>query len=521
MPSKTLLTRLANGFPGGSPRLTALIVGTSTALLYLFTPTADYYWDGITFALHIEKVAKLERGAALLFHQNHLLYDGLGYVLYCAGRALGLSIRALHLLQPFNALAGAIAVGVFFRIAWSVTHSRYATMISTAAFGVSAVWWKVATDADAYVVSILLMLTCASTLLGAKPRWFLAGFAFAGAMLVHQLASLFYPAAMVAVFTNRSVEKKLLFSAKLSALAWGATAIVYYLCARFFHDIRDPLGVVKWAVSNPSGVEASWNPLRGLALLPRGSLDMIVGHDLALYRSQGGSIEKVFSLAALLTAICFLGAFVRRVSNAELLRASFTLAPQARARWAACGPVLIAWIGSYSVFLLFWEPWQVLYRAFYLPAFALTLGLGLSSYQTAFPARSTALLVATLALFNFAFFISPHMRATSNPCIAAARSANHVWNAKTVIYFLDRNEADTSFEYFNDQTQWRRFTARERSGIDDEVQRASSQGGQIWLNKGAAESVGSEWLSKRAHGGEITLDSPFAPARYVELLPNR
>ncbi|MEK6287535.1 MAG: hypothetical protein AABO57_17465 [Acidobacteriota bacterium] len=491
------------------------------ALLYLLTLTADYYWDGITFALQIEKVAKMERDAALLFHQNHLFYNGACYVLYCAARALGLSIRALHLLQVFNAIAGGITVGVFYLIAWRVTHSRHATMISTAALGFSAVWWKVATDADAYVVSMLLMLICASTLLSAKPRWFLAGFALAAAMLVHQLAMLFYPAAIVAVFTNRSVEKKFPFSAKLSALALGATAIVYYLCARFFHDIREPLGVVKWAVSNPGGVSPSWNPLRGLALLPRGNLDMIVGHDLALYRSQGGSIEKVVTLAALLTAICFLVAFVLRVRNAELLRASFSLAPQARARWAACGPVLIAWIGAYSVFLLFWEPWQVLYRAFYLPAFALTLGLGLSTYQTAFPARATALLVATLALFNFAFFISPHMRAASNPSVAAARNANHVWNAKTVIYFLDRNEADTAFEYFNNQTQWRRFTIRERSGIDDEIQNASSQGGQIWLNKGAAESVGSEWLSKRAHGREITLDSPFAPARYVELLPSR
>jgi hypothetical protein len=61
--------------------------------------TADYYWDGITFALQIEKVARMERGAYLLFHQNHLVYSGLGYVAYFALHGLGVSLRALYLLQ--------------------------------------------------------------------------------------------------------------------------------------------------------------------------------------------------------------------------------------------------------------------------------------------------------------------------------------------------------------------------------------------------------------------------------------
>jgi hypothetical protein len=505
-----------------------LIAVPLLVLLYLATLTADYYWDGITFALQIEKVARMERGASLLFHQNHLLYNGLGYLLYCIPRAFSFPTRALYVLQITNAFAGAAAVGVFFHLAERVTRSRYAAVISSAALAFTAVWWKLATDANAYVVSILLILLCASTLLSARPRWLLAGLLLAGAMLVHQLASLFYPAALVAVFTSKSIDKKWRFAAKLSAMAWGTTVTAYTLCASLFHDIKEPLAVVKWAVSNPSGVSPSANPLRGLALLPRGNLDMIVGHNFALYQSQGGWPEKLLALAALLTAIFFLVMLIRRAIGqarlAEFLRSSFRVAPQARERWKTVAPMLITWIGAYITFLLFWEPWQVLYRAFYLPPLALALGIALSNYHNvtgALPKGAAALAVATLALFNLAFFIAPNMRATANPMLAAARHTSHIWNSKTVIYYTDRNEADTAFEYFNDQTEWRKFTAATRAGIDDEIKRASGEGGQVWLNKGAADSVDVEWLAQRLRGREIIIESPNAPARYVELLPNQ
>ena len=42
---------------------------TAFTLFYLATLTSDYYWDGITFALQIEKVARIERSPSVLFHQ--------------------------------------------------------------------------------------------------------------------------------------------------------------------------------------------------------------------------------------------------------------------------------------------------------------------------------------------------------------------------------------------------------------------------------------------------------------------
>lgn len=172
--SKRMLAEHPTNRRAGLFRQADWIVVVFLAVIYLATLTSDYYWDGITFALQIEKVAKGERGAALLFHQNHLIYNGFGYVLYRITQALGFSIRALQVLQIANAIAGAIAVGVFYRVAFNVTRSRVAAILSAAALAFSAVWWKLATDANAHIISILLILVCARALMAKTPSWILA-----------------------------------------------------------------------------------------------------------------------------------------------------------------------------------------------------------------------------------------------------------------------------------------------------------------------------------------------------------
>lgn len=496
------------------------IILSSLTLVYLATLTKDYYWDGITFALQIEKVSTMERGVAVLFHQNHLIYTAVGYLLHVMVGAFGIPARALCVLQITNAFAAAVAVGIFFYTAERLTRSRYIATISSMVLAFSAVWWKLATDADAYILSILLMLICASMLLSDRPSYVPSGFSLAGAMLVHQLASLFYPAAIVAVLTNKSIERKWRFAAKFSALTWATTIAAYYISAVLLHEIREPLAVVKWAVSNQSGVTPSANPIPGLRLLLRGNLDMVIGHSFTLFWKQDGRIEKLIALAALVTAICFVAMFVRRVSTSSF-RGLVMAAPQRRELWRAYAPMLSTWVIAYMIFLIFWEPWQVLYRVFYLPPLALALGLALSIYNKS-PNTSSkgtaALAIATLILWNLSFYIAPHMRRASNPLVVTARETKHRWNENTVIYFSDHNEADTFFEYFNSQTEWRRLNAAARMGLESEItQVVLNRGGQVWLNKGAAESVDSNWLGKHATGSEIIVESPNAPAHYVEL----
>ncbi|HXG63724.1 MAG TPA: hypothetical protein VNO70_01370, partial [Blastocatellia bacterium] len=475
----------------------------SVAIVYLATPTANYYWDGITFALQIEKVARGERGPALLFHQNHLLYSVIGYLFYRAAHAVGVGIRALDLLQLVNSVIGAIAVGACFRLAGQVTRNLYAAAIASLALAFSAVWWKLATDVNAYIPTLLLLLACAGNLLGLKPRWYVAGLLLAAAMLLHQLAALFFPAAVVAVFCNREINQKLKFALNMSLLAWGMTVSVYYACALTLRQITRPDDLLRWVTSNQSGVAPSLNPLPGVLLLPRANLDLIFGHNFALFRSQGGFIEVSLAIVALLMAVALLFLAARRAVLRSLFASLRRIAPEMRDGWKQTVPPLMVWIIAYVLFLLFWEPWQPYYRVFYAPALALLFALATCNYQYfrggVLPKAAT-LGVAVLLFSNLAFFIVPHMRSTSNQLVAAALEARHSWNDHTVVYYAARNEADTTFEYFNEGVRWRRLSPAEVNDLDRVIAEIQSQGGSVWLNKGAAEMVGAEWLARRARG---------------------
>lgn len=497
------------------------LIGVSVTLLCLATLTSDYYWDGITFALQIEKVAKGERGAELLFHQNHLLYNSVGYLLYRASLAFGFAVRAINVLQIANALIGGLSIAVFFRIAERASRSRYVAIVSSVALAVSAAWWKISTDADAYILTSLLTLVCAASLLGAKPRWFAAGLAFAGAMLIHEMASLFYPAALVAVFSNRTIERRTSFAVRMSLVAWGVTISGYYLCAALLHNVTQPVELLKWVTSNPTQKPISTDPVGGLLVFPRSNIDAIIGHNFSVFLRQGGWIEAAIALAALVVALVFVFTIARRVDLARAFRTLRQRTPQTSEAWRRTWPMLVTWIATYILFLLFWGP-LIYFRASYTPALVLGLGLALANYHHvtgAKPSGAAVLAVAALALFNLGFYIGPNMRANANEMVAAAQAANGDWDERTVIFFADRNEADTAFEYFNEKTRWKRLSRASKLALDNEVERIHNEGGEVWLNRGAVELVGDDGMDNYEAEDEITVDVPNAPARYVQVLP--
>lgn len=498
-------------------RVRTSTVVVSLIIVYLATPTWDYYWDGVTFALQVEKVANDGRGTALLFHQNHLLYNALGYLFYKAANAIGLSVRALTLLQIANAFIGALAGGVFFRIARRALSGTYLAVVCSAALSFSAAWWKISTDVNAYILTLLLILVCADNLLGEKPRWFIAGLALGGAMLFHELAALFYPAAVTAVFSNRVIERRAKFAFGMSALAGGLVVSVYYVCAALLYGITRPLHLVKWAASNPSEMVLSHGRTGGVLIYLRSNIDAVIGHNFGLFSRQSGWIELTIALAALAAVIICAIIVARKVNIARAIK---TLSDISQAQKQLI-PMLTVWIGAYLLFLLFWGP-LIYFRAFYAPALVLAFGLLLSNYHNVTgsrPSGAAACAVIALALFNLGFYIGPNMRANANTLVAEARNANRVWNERTVIYFADRKESDTTFEYFNQSTDWRRLSPAALADLDSEIDRANKEGGSIWLNKGAAESAGQDWLSRHASGQEIEVKLPAGKARYVELSP--
>jgi hypothetical protein len=505
-----------------------ILMGALFLIIYLSTLTADYFWDGITFALQIEKVADGERSAALLFHQSHLLYNALGYLLYRAVNAVGVPLRALWILQGANVIFSATALGVYFSVARRMTRSLYAATASTALLAVFATWWKLATDADAYIPSVLLMLLCLRALIATKPSWILAGLSLAGAMLMHELASLFSFAAVAIVFSSQTVSSKKRFALRLLALAWAISIAAYYACAAALHGITDPLGVIKWATTNPSRIVPFTSPLPGLRQSPRANVDLVVGHSFSLFRAQAGAVGWLIALAAGATLIILIWRIGRELARRRHYNWR-ELVMMIRERLHPRLLILTAWVMPYVLFLWFFEPEDAHLRLFYAPALALGVATWLGHSQAAAAdsssrkpshfLRTSALAIVALGSFNLAFYILPHADVNASPLIQKARGARADWDGQTVVFYLDHSEIDTAFEYFNRRSRWQRLSLEKYPDFNERIRATLARGEHVWLNDRAMAALSPEQLAEFALGDEIDVDLDYGGARYVELLP--
>src|ERR1043166_7208396 len=180
------------------PHIAAWLLVIATAAIFLSFPTRVYYWDGIVFAQMIEGVTRLSPS---LVHPNHLIYNFAGYLFYKLLRTLGMNVNALTALQILNSILGALCARVLFSILMTTLRSLYFSICLTVIFAFSATWWKFATDADAYIPSVLFLLISFYLVLPQqKPRPLLTAFTFFLAMAFHQLAVFMFPVLALGIY---------------------------------------------------------------------------------------------------------------------------------------------------------------------------------------------------------------------------------------------------------------------------------------------------------------------------------
>ena len=195
--------------------------------VYAVLPTKNYYWDGVSFAQDIEQAGRFGSPSfwLSLIRPNHLLYDSIGFFVWTALRSLGFEIRAIAVLQAINMALAAACAGILQRTLLRITQSVYLSATLSLLFAFSAIFWRFATDADAYIPSVLLLVAAFHVLsTSSKPRPLLVGILHAGAMLIHQLAIFFFPAAALGVYWKGGRRSLLQYC----GLAAGVTLPVYY-----------------------------------------------------------------------------------------------------------------------------------------------------------------------------------------------------------------------------------------------------------------------------------------------------
>jgi len=143
-------------------QITAVVVGFFFWILYTLTRPLDYTYDGLCYALDVE------RSFPNLFHPNHLLYSFVQWVVYSVFSWTGYDGRTIYLMQAVNALISALTVAL---LGYGLTRRFDARSGWTLAafFGFGVAFWSEAADPGCYSMAALAAVIWALTL--RIPAW--------------------------------------------------------------------------------------------------------------------------------------------------------------------------------------------------------------------------------------------------------------------------------------------------------------------------------------------------------------
>ena len=469
--------------------------------VYAALPTKNYYWDGVSFALNIEQAGRIGSPSFWrnLIHPNHLLYNVIGYFAWTLLHSVGLRVRALTVLQAVNMVLAALTVLILQRTLLRLTQSAYLSVAASALFAFSAVYWRFATDADAYIPSVLLLVAAFHVLnLAEKPGPLVLGLLHAGAMLIHQLAIFFFPAAAIGIYLKAGRRGLLQYS----ALATATTAGVYYASYRLQQqsalgnaggleavglNTSGPQTFLHWLTFHSADSAFTFSILKSLTTTLANYPRLFFGGTAHLLRFFGP-----FMLITILLLAAVVSALTIRIIRYPV---------QFRVNLKPTLPLTVAviWLVTYAVFLFFWLPWNTFYKLFCLPAIIVIFAGFLARYEG--PRRyRLVLFVATMVLANLAFYIFPYSRPDYNQGVRFALRMQPLWSGRTIVYYSDFMVDDWYIRYFNPQTTWKPLNpANGAESFAQEAGREIETGHDIWLDTTAAEALMQNSPAMAAH----------------------
>lgn len=447
--------------------------------MFLAFPTRQYYWDGVLFALNIERAAT--EGIAPLIHPNHLVFNVLGFGLYWPLHAAFQSVRALPVLQGLNIAASAATALVLGTMLRTLGCRPYLAAMLTGVFVFGASWWKFSVDADAYIVAAFFLLLAARALLipGKRPLLKAAVFHCA-AMLIHQLGVLFLPAVWTSIALAPAKEGS---NRMRRALAYTAGTGIFTLSAYYWgfalSDAREhSLSFLSWIRSHSADSAFTIRPGYIAAGTLKSYVQLLFGGRIRLFL-EFFHWWMVLPVALLVGALIALAVTIFRSRTEIAQRAPVMMR---RAFSLPAFRIALAWTLSYAIFLLFWLPRNTFYKLLLWPALILCCGCALAGSQTWMPGRRRALTLwlTVQCCWNFLFFVYPYSKAASNPVLGFAQAAAKVWSPGETILFRTFDTDNWTIRYFTPRTVWKSLDCQ-AAGCLAEIDSERSRE-EVWLD---------------------------------------
>jgi len=448
-------------------------------VFYLALPTRNFYWDGVAFAIDIEK----HLSAASLVGPSHLAYALWGAWLYRLSETVGIHPRALFVMQAANCVLAGLCV-ILLHVCLRLRNVPVTAGVPAAlVFGFSATWWRFAADANAYVPAIFFLLV-SYVLMEHRRSAFLAGLALAVAILFHELAVLFLPVALVR-------SRKSGRSTSAYAVAALVPAVAAYLVAYHSLPSQSPrVSLFAWVTSHSPDSGFSFNPFTDAGFSVRGTFRLLFGGRLSDFVSDG--ISRL-ALAALVIAAAFCLVSLWRVARMGV-------------RTSPAPLDLFVWVGVYAAFLFFWMPQNTFYRLFYLPPL---IAIPATMLRRAPAAHFVAwLFVPVLLLWNFAFVVYPQSRPEFSVPLRFALDQRNTWPPGTPILFHRLHPDLWTISYFNSQAAWIALEQPGLGPVEKSLQYARTVNQPLWFEQTAYDLLrdnpdGRQWLAVHERPDEL------------------
>lgn len=494
-------------------------------LIYALLPTKNYYWDGIFFSQAVEDAVNFSAG---LFHPNHLFFNSLGFVGFKFFEIIGYPLRAVYVFQIFSIIAGVSSAFVVFKILKSVTSSDYLSFGLTAIFAFSATWWKFATDADAYILSITFLLVSFYLILpGKKPRPFLTALAHTGAMCFHELAVFFFPAVVLGLIFQtanaETVKSRFLTIIKYAAGVFLLTFSIYCVCFCLQNGAFELKSFVRWITFYTTENGFSGQELSNLQLTLRGNRQLFFNGSAGFQARDVLNIILMIFLAA--SVISFLFQTARYFFD---IKTVWKMWSAKKAYFQPVSLLCYLWIAPHSFFLFYFIPANTFYRLFYFPALIILAGALFAPFENSRPIRHRRLacFALILALSNFLFFIRPQSQIRENTPLALAAEANRIWTAKTIVYFDSLDADNRIVRYFTPAVSWKPLDLVTADEFENRVRTVYQNGGSVWLESSAAKNFSQSPETARiltensARNQVLELKNTAANVRYIQFMPS-
>jgi hypothetical protein len=466
-------------------------------VVYLVLPTRLYFWDGVAFSINIEAP---NASAISLFHPNHLVYNLIGYAVWKGLSAVGIALRVLPILQALNAFFAAATVYFLWQILKETTHSAACSTWGTLIFAFSATWWKYATDADAYILSIFFLVLTYWFVTMHPVRPLAAGLAHSTAILVHQLALFFLPVALLGIHygcvrRQASKRQRIYTLAEYAITAVSLTAVAYVsafvLRSQPPSDVR---GFWKWITTHQDDVPFfSFDLLRNAQLTLRSIVRLFFGGRFNFVRADLVTVTVVLA-SCVAAGLLLLHNFRRPRGDSSLKYCSHR--PRS---WIEMNRLPLVWLLSYTVFLFFGRPQDTFHWLFCVPALILLIA-GTSSY-TMGSSKWMAFPFVALFACNFAFYTYPYSRTENNEILSFALDHQKDWPPGSVIVHSQFHSDLWTISYFNPQATWVAMPVPTMDEVNSRRSEAERNGNPIWLEARVCTAIaglpgGREWLEK-------------------------